>query len=274
MQVANHAATEGYEITLVENESHENTVANEGHENTTSSYLNDLQQECVELVQLESQRTNSTAESFAPKKKGRGPTVLPHVHNRTMDERPVIILNSYGQPVGPTKKLVSEYSLFSGTLARNPEYLPLNYCDWPSVLDNAKDQVWEYVQRKYLISSEGKHWTLETLKEEWKGWKCTMKAKYYSPYATYDERWDKRPTQFLKPNLKSSCTIGMMRQLRQLATDMHTMGPTSFAFIREQLKQEDPNKEEPSKAKVYGYSRKRKPEKSYKTSFGAIAANI
>ncbi|KAL2904149.1 Regulator of telomere elongation helicase 1-like protein, partial [Bienertia sinuspersici] len=57
------------------------------------------------------------------------------------------------------------------------------------------------------------------------------------------------------------------RANRQLADDMHTMGPTSYAFMREKLKQEDPNKEEPSKAKVYGASRKRKPGKSYKTNF-------
>ncbi|KAL2904019.1 Adenylosuccinate synthetase [Bienertia sinuspersici] len=114
-----------------------------------------------------------------------------------MDERPLVILNSYRQPVGPIKKLMSEYSLFLGTMARNP-----------NVPDNSKDQVWDYVQRKYLISSEGKQWTLETLKEEWKGWKRRIKAKYYSPYATYDERWDKRPNTILEINLKSSCIIG------------------------------------------------------------------
>ncbi|KAL2897350.1 Adenine deaminase [Bienertia sinuspersici] len=216
MHVASRAANEGHENTLVANESHENTVANEGHENTTSSYSNDLQQGCDELVQVESQRTNSTAESSAPKKKGRGPTFLPH--------------------------------------------------------------------RKYLISSERKRWTLETLNEEWKGWKCRIKAKYYSPYATYDERWDKRPNTIPENQFKEllhywddeATKDESERNIsnRQLGTDIHTMGPTSFAFMREQLKQEDPNKEEPSKAKVYGHSRKRKPGKSYKTSFGEIAANI
>ncbi|KAL2933484.1 Ubiquitin-like modifier-activating enzyme ATG7 [Bienertia sinuspersici] len=82
----------------------------------------------------------------APKKKGRGPTKLPHVHAHKIDERPLLILNSYGQPIGPTKQLLSEYSLFLGTLARNPEFLPLNYCDWPSIPDHDKDKVWEYVQ--------------------------------------------------------------------------------------------------------------------------------
>ncbi|KAL2924618.1 Midasin [Bienertia sinuspersici] len=111
-----------------------------------------------------------------------------------------------------------------------------------------------------------------------------IKAKYYSPYATYDERWDKRPNIIPENQFKEllhywdgeATKDESERNIsnRQLATDMHTMGPTSFAFMREQLKQEDPNKEEPSKAKVYGHSRKRKPGKSYKTSFGEIAANI
>ncbi|KAL2905988.1 putative acetyl-CoA decarbonylase/synthase complex subunit alpha-like [Bienertia sinuspersici] len=93
------------------------------------------------------QRMSHQNENETPKKKkGRGPTKLPHVHARKMNERPVMILNSHGQPIGPTKKLVSEYSLFLGTLARNPEFLPLNYCDWPNIPDHDKDKVWEYVQ--------------------------------------------------------------------------------------------------------------------------------
>ncbi|KAL2895389.1 S-antigen protein [Bienertia sinuspersici] len=146
-------------------------------------------------------------------------------------------------------------------------------------LQQGCDELW-----KYLISSEGKRWTLETLNEEWKGWKCRIKAKYYSSYATYDERWDKRPNTIPENQFKEllhywddeATKDESERNIsnRQLVTDMHTMGPTSFAFMREQLKQEDPNKEEPSKAKVYAHSRKRKPGKSYKTSFGEIAANI
>ncbi|KAL2925875.1 putative lysosomal cobalamin transporter [Bienertia sinuspersici] len=53
-----------------------------------------------------------------------------------MDEQPVMILNSYGQPIGPIKKLMSNYSLFLGMLARNPEFLPRNYCDWPNIPDH------------------------------------------------------------------------------------------------------------------------------------------
>ncbi|KAL2900970.1 Solute carrier family 12 member 7 [Bienertia sinuspersici] len=122
-------------------------AVNEHEENTAVSFSNGLQQPPDESTEVQSQRTTTNPLNSAPKKKkGRGPTKLPHVHARKMNERPVMILNSHGQPIGPTKKLVSEYSLFLGTLARNPEFLPLNYCDWPNIPDHDKDKVWEYVQ--------------------------------------------------------------------------------------------------------------------------------
>ncbi|XP_057520801.1 uncharacterized protein LOC130801057 [Amaranthus tricolor] len=182
-----------------ENEGNENASVNEVHGNAVNEVHGN---EANEVLEVEPQGKNTTAENSTPKKTGRGPTLLTHVHKRTMNERPLIILNCYGQPIGPTKKHMSEYSLFLGTLARNSEYLPLNYCDWPSVPQNAKDEVWDYVQRKYLVSSEGKDWALETIGCQWKGWKCRSKALYYYPYATYEERWKNRPNTIPESQFK------------------------------------------------------------------------
>ncbi|KMT03776.1 hypothetical protein BVRB_8g189240 [Beta vulgaris subsp. vulgaris] len=71
-------------------------------------------------------------------KKHRGPTKLPKVHARTTEERKVIILNSVGQPVGPTQETVDEFSLFLGTVARDPELAPLNYRHFPSLTTRDK----------------------------------------------------------------------------------------------------------------------------------------
>ncbi|KAL2934154.1 Transcription initiation factor IIB [Bienertia sinuspersici] len=222
----------------LQNESENQSIihaVNEHEENTAVCFSNDLQQPPDEPNEVQSQRTTTNPQSSAPKKKGRGPTKLPHVHARKIDERPLLILNSYGQPIGPTKQLLSEYSLFLGTLARNPEFLPLNYCDWPSIPDHDKDKVWEYVQ---------------TYEERLKKRPLTIPENQFKELLHY---WDDEETK--EESRKN-------RANRQLADDMHTMGPTSYAFMREKLKQEDPNKEEPSKAKVYGASRKRKPGKT------------
>ena len=53
--------------------------------------------------------------------------MLRKVHARTTEERQVIVLNSLGQPVGPTKEIVQEFKFFLRTVARDSELAPLNF---------------------------------------------------------------------------------------------------------------------------------------------------
>ena len=66
------------------------------------------------------------------------------VHARPREERPYLILNMYGQPIGPTDEVVDEFTQFLGTIARNSELAPLNYVEWPSLPTHNK--IWDYVQ--------------------------------------------------------------------------------------------------------------------------------
>ncbi|XP_056692496.1 uncharacterized protein [Spinacia oleracea] len=76
-------------------------------------------------------------------KKHRGPTKLTKVHARTREERQTIILNSLGQPVGPTPEIIGEFKFFLRTVAKDPELAPLNYCSFPSL--PTLDRIWDYV---------------------------------------------------------------------------------------------------------------------------------
>ncbi|KAL2900633.1 DNA-directed RNA polymerase subunit beta', partial [Bienertia sinuspersici] len=115
-------------------------------------------------------------------------------------------------------KDVKDLSRFLGTIARTTEFAPLNYVDWPSVPTH--DQIWEYVLEKFMIPLEGRSWVLETVNLSWRG---------YKPKEDEQSKKNKRN--------------------REKLDDMHTMGPSSYAVLRHKLKQEDPNKQEPSKAK-------------------------
>ncbi|KAL2937390.1 Proline iminopeptidase [Bienertia sinuspersici] len=61
---------------------------------------------------------------------------------------------------------------------------------------------------------------------------------------------------------------------RLKADDMHTLGPNSYALLRHELQQEDPNKEPLSQAKVYIKSRIRNPKRKYKTSYQKPKQNM
>ncbi|KNA04032.1 hypothetical protein SOVF_203470, partial [Spinacia oleracea] len=67
-----------------------------------------------------------------------------------------LILNKFGQPVGPDDETVEEFTRFLGTVAKNSELAPLNFINWPSLPTH--DNIWEYVQEKYLVPEEGRKW--------------------------------------------------------------------------------------------------------------------
>ncbi|KAL2901516.1 ATP-dependent DNA helicase RecG [Bienertia sinuspersici] len=169
---------------------------------------------------------------------------------------------------------VASWSYRQRTLARNPEFAPLNYCDWPSLPTH--DKLWSFIQEKYLVPTEGRKWAMETMNDQWHAYKCRMKSLHYYAYETVAERlksclktmpenqfralinyWNSESAKEESERNKAN---------RQWLDDMHTIGPTSYAMLRQNLKEKDLNKEEPSKAKVYKDSRERKPGKSNKTS--------
>ncbi|KAL2905791.1 Chromodomain-helicase-DNA-binding protein 7 [Bienertia sinuspersici] len=221
--------------------------------------------------------------SEAPKtKKHRRPTKKTDIHARTKEERTPIILNCYGQPIGPTEKDVKEFSQFLGTVARNTELAPLNYVDWPSLPTH--DLIWEYVLEKYMIAPEGRRWVMETVNDTWRQFKSRVKQKYLDALEYGGSKWNELCELVLEEELNDLIAYWNTspakeqskknKRNRQVLDDMHTMGPKSYALLRHKLQQEDPNKQEPSKAKLYKNSRIRNPNKTYKTSYEKTKANM
>ncbi|CAH9102779.1 unnamed protein product [Cuscuta europaea] len=101
-----------------------------------------------EEVELENDLTidegQQGSNSMEKKKKTRGPTMMHAVHTR--EQRECIILNRFGQPIGPDDKTLNEFSSFLGTIAHNYEFAPLvisTWCRMPS-----KERMWQYVLAK------------------------------------------------------------------------------------------------------------------------------
>ncbi|KAL6507179.1 hypothetical protein OROHE_022078 [Orobanche hederae] len=103
----------------------------------------------------------------------------------------VISLNEEGQPISDDEKSVRELSNFVGTLAR--DNVSLTYINWHVVPDQLKKQLWEYTLARYDIPDEGQKWVYKILNDAWKLHKARMKAKYYSLYATDEERMEHKP---------------------------------------------------------------------------------
>ncbi|CAH9074559.1 unnamed protein product [Cuscuta epithymum] len=110
----------------------------------------------------------------------------------------------------------------------------------------------------------------------WRVHKSRLKAKHYDKYETDEERLKFRPksipiNQFeeLLEYWNSELSQDICKRNTRscgLRSDMHTMGPSSYALLRHELQQEDQNKLTPTQAKVYKESRKRDPDRMYKTN--------
>ncbi|CAH9095149.1 unnamed protein product [Cuscuta epithymum] len=213
-----------------------------------------------------------------------GPTVMAEVHNRKIEERPIIILNEVGQPIGPTPDLVREFSRFLGTVARDSELTPLNYVTWHNVPQHNLDNIWDYVMEKYMVPMEGQKWVFSTINDLWRVHKSRMKKAHYYAYTTNEERWKNRPKTIPENIFKDLVNYwnvdeveeasDINRSNRMQYDDPHTLGPTSFALLRHVLKQDDPNNQDPSQATLYKESRLRTPGNQYLTKNDKASENI
>ncbi|KAJ8430358.1 hypothetical protein Cgig2_005404 [Carnegiea gigantea] len=117
-----------------------------------------------------------------------------------MEDRVVVVFNDKGQPIGPTDKVVNEFSKFLGTIAHGYTWAPLIYTNWSKVPH--KDEMWGYINEKYIIPSSAKKWVLQTILDSWKVFKSRIKRDHYYKYDNNDARWENRPTRVLDSYFK------------------------------------------------------------------------
>ncbi|KAL8261398.1 hypothetical protein R6Q59_025447 [Mikania micrantha] len=216
----------------------------------------------------------------------RGPTMMHLVHMRKFNEREVIICNEFGQPIGPVTKekdMATQFSRFLGTIARNHSYASLVHSSWHKVPH--KDKIWEYVLEKYDVPDTAKTWVLMTIGNAYKVHKCRFKKKHFYQYKDNKSRWRNRPKSIPEDDfsqllsLWNNKTVAQKRclrakEIRMSQKNMHTAGPKSFARIRDEMKNEDPNKEVPTLTQVFERTRKRTEGRSYVHTYDNTSRKI
>ncbi|KAF3626814.1 hypothetical protein FXO37_30201 [Capsicum annuum] len=116
------------------------------------------------------------------------------VHRWT--DRQLIVLNTLNQPIGPTKAVITEFSSFLGTLARNGTFCPLNL-SWTKL--KTHDDMWSYIQEKYDISNKEKNWAMRSINAAFRGYKSRLKKDHFYAYTSDGIRVAKRPTSIPEP---------------------------------------------------------------------------
>ncbi|GAB2273473.1 hypothetical protein Dimus_008265 [Dionaea muscipula] len=216
-------------------------------------------------------------ERVTAKKRKRGRTMKQGIHVRGLEDRDSIIVNPYFQPVGPDEKIITDFSEFLGTVARMSNLCPLNAEKWTDMnkfYKGAKERIWEYVKKRWIVPESARKWVLRTVGADWRTFKCRLKKKHYKPYKNNKMRWKNRPTEvsaehfkwLLKkwddPKDKDRAKVNALNRAK--VTNVHTCGPKSFALIRERLKNANEDKKEPTSVEMFKATRKRVIGRVYK----------
>ncbi|MQM08489.1 hypothetical protein Taro_041347, partial [Colocasia esculenta] len=97
----------------------------------------------------------------------------------------VLSINELEQPVGEGGHSLK---LFLGTIARLSDKIPIDAPTWRAMSATHKNDVWEYVQKKYDIPAYLKKWVMKNLDQKWRSWKCELRNKYFNPTLKQNEQ--------------------------------------------------------------------------------------
>ncbi|XP_016166105.1 uncharacterized protein LOC107608864 [Arachis ipaensis] len=192
-------------------------------------------------------------------KKTRGPTQCLKIHARQLEDREQITLDSEGEAIGPTDEAVNNLSKFLGTVARNSDFCPLIYTNWKGIKD--KEAIWEYVQAKFIIPTEGKRMVLARINDYWRRYKTTIKQTHFLPYKCVNEMLKNRPKSIPESHFRKLIAYWRTEKVKKMSAQnkknraqqkfRHQKGPINFARIRARLAASKENNEPPTQVKMF-----------------------
>ncbi|CAI8614638.1 unnamed protein product [Vicia faba] len=201
--------------------------------------------------------TNREEEKETSLRKTRGKTLCKKIHARTLEERVEVTFNEDFQPIGPSEKVVSDLSLFLGTLARNSTFCPLRYTNWSGMPDDNKNCFWRYTNRKFILPVEARDW-IETTRL--KNRPPNVPIAQFKSLCAY---WSKETIQAISEN--------NTRNRAQLKW-MHRMGPKNFALTREKVREKE--KREPTQSEMFVETRKGNKGKELDVETGKVISQL
>ncbi|XP_034702470.1 uncharacterized protein LOC117927161 [Vitis riparia] len=161
----------------------------------SSSQPHQLQQSSKETQPRSSspsrQKQTKGQGSSSSRKRTRGPTCYIGLLRLRPGERITPQWSEDGELVQQEKgkKLTS----YLGTLVRCQRNAPLQVKDWSQVPDEAKEKLWGLVLEKFDIDDEHKDYVMSSMGSKYRSYRYKMKAKYYDPYSTDEERLSNCP---------------------------------------------------------------------------------
>ncbi|KAL4365743.1 hypothetical protein AHAS_Ahas07G0136600 [Arachis hypogaea] len=103
----------------------------------------------------------------------------------------------------------------------------------------------EREESKFILPKEEKEWVMTGVREVWKSYKTRIKRKHFEIYNNIEDMLKNRPSDI--PEALSRINS----ENRKKQQHQHRMGPISFARVRNEMREMNENKEDPSQVDVF-----------------------
>ncbi|RVW97993.1 hypothetical protein CK203_028978 [Vitis vinifera] len=182
----------------------------------------------------------SVVGSSSSKKRTRGPTRNLDLLSMKPGEKKTTRFNTEGKLFMMEKG--KDLSSYMGTLVRSQHNVPIQVQDWNHVSEDVKEKIWALVLEKYELEETCKSYILQCCGNLFRSYRNKMKAKYYNPYNTDEERLCHRPPHLSDddwrwlihfwgtPEAKDISEKNKANRAKQVIK--HTSGSKSYAQIR------------------------------------------
>ncbi|CAD6258541.1 unnamed protein product [Miscanthus lutarioriparius] len=190
-------------------------------------------------------KTKADGDKEPKKRKG---TVLTHVWDLLDGDRILVRCNKLGQPIGKEGGLLGQ---FLGTIARNGGYCPVGAKDWGKVKKDYGETIIQFVQTKFLYPHSCEKWIFKSIGRDWRKYKATLKKTLFNPKKKRSVLNKRCPDDIVEAEWKALTLSEKNKISREMRKTTHTTGIKSYARWSENMRQADPKKKQPHRAKVY-----------------------
>ncbi|XP_057449367.1 uncharacterized protein LOC130740706 [Lotus japonicus] len=218
------------------------------------------------------------------KRRTRGPTLCLNIHARNHNDRQEVVLDEYGEPIGPDGQTVSDLSHFLGTIARNANFCPLIYTNFKALVKDNEELIWGYVNDKFIIPDKGRKAVFSCINDAWRRHKCRIKRNYFLKYSSMKERLKHCPTTIPKAHFKQLMTYWRNSTIQSISQKnamnrakqkyVHRMGSVNFARIRAQLRAKKGNGEEITQPEMFIETRQSRKGKEVDKETQSVIAKL
>ncbi|MQM05451.1 hypothetical protein Taro_038261 [Colocasia esculenta] len=98
--------------------------------------------------------------------------------------------------------------------------LPIDCISWRVMSSSNKDDVWDFIQRKFDVPISLRDFVMKDLDQKWRSWKYDLRTKFFMPYQKVQQHFACLDTRVVEDHWKSLVQIWSSEEFKEKIRDI------------------------------------------------------